>query len=164
MVRRLCGDNEISLLTSLRDSTVRDLELMIASVSATSVLNLSSLRMWPSVFSKPVRILLALWKWPSQTPSLCQEPGSIFVPSDLICSILQEIISYLFLIHFFQFFLSPFSVPANFFPLSHLIDLTLPHLAMNLCRGWIKESVSLCKLSQCVLLYLQTRWIRHSIA
>ena len=58
MVRTLSDDNEISLLTSLRDSTVRDLELMIASVSATSVLNLSSLGMWPSVFSKPVRILL----------------------------------------------------------------------------------------------------------
>ena len=45
MVRTLSDDNEISLLTSLRDSTVRDLELMIASVSATSVLNLSSLGM-----------------------------------------------------------------------------------------------------------------------
>ena len=45
MVRTSSDDNEISLLTSLRDSTVRDLELMIASVSATSVLNLSSLGM-----------------------------------------------------------------------------------------------------------------------
>ena len=45
MVRRLLGDNGISLLMSLRDSTVRGLELIIASVSATSVLNPSSLRL-----------------------------------------------------------------------------------------------------------------------
>ena len=43
MVRRLLGDNGISLLTSLRDSTVRGLELMIASVSATSVLKCSKI-------------------------------------------------------------------------------------------------------------------------
>ena len=45
MVRRWLGDNGISLLMSLRDSAVGDLELMIASVSATSVLNPSSLRL-----------------------------------------------------------------------------------------------------------------------
>ena len=45
MVRRLVDDNGISLLTALRDSTVRGLELMIASVSATSVLNPLSLRL-----------------------------------------------------------------------------------------------------------------------
>ena len=45
MVRRLLGDNGISLLTSLRDSSVKGLDLMIASISATGILNPSSLRL-----------------------------------------------------------------------------------------------------------------------
>ena len=97
------GDNGISLLLSLRDSTVRCLELMISSVSATSVLNPSSLRLWPWAISKAARILLALQIWHSQTPPICVAPDGflyhVIVP---ICSILQEIISYLLLIHFFQ--------------------------------------------------------------
>ena len=43
IVRRLFGDNEISLLMSFRDSTVSGLELIIASASAASFLNPLSL-------------------------------------------------------------------------------------------------------------------------
>ena len=39
-------------------------------------------------------------------------------------------------------FLILLSVPTKFVPLSGLIDLTLPCLAMNLHRAWIKESVT----------------------
>ena len=65
MVRRLLGENGISLLMSPRDSTVRGLDLMIAFVSDTSVLSPSSLSLWPWVFSKAARILLALQIWHS---------------------------------------------------------------------------------------------------
>ena len=75
MARRLLGDNIISLLTSLRDSTVRGLELMIAFVLATSVLNPSSLKLWPWVFNKAASILLAFGIWRSQTPLICEAAG-----------------------------------------------------------------------------------------
>ena len=75
MVRRFLGDNRISLLMSLRDSTFRGLELMIVSVSVTGDLNPSSLRLRPWVFSNAVRILLALQIWHSQTLPICEAPG-----------------------------------------------------------------------------------------
>ena len=102
MVRRLLGDNGISLLMSLRDSTVRGLELMIASVSATSVLNPSSLRLWPWVFSKATRIVLALRIWRSQTPPICEAPGGFLYHVIQSVPFCRRYVSYLFLIHFFQ--------------------------------------------------------------
>lgn len=53
IVRRLFGDNEISLLMSFRDSTVSGLEF----------------------FSSAAMILLALRIWLFQTPPICQAPG-----------------------------------------------------------------------------------------
>ena len=85
MVRRLLGDNGISLLMSLRDSTVRGLELMTASVSATSVLNPLSLRLWPWVFSKAARIPLALPILCSQTPPICEAQGGF------LCHVIQSV-------------------------------------------------------------------------
>ena len=75
MVKRLLADNGISPLMPLRDSTVRGLELMIASISAASVFSPSSLRLWPWFFSKAARILLALPIWCSHTPLICEAPG-----------------------------------------------------------------------------------------
>ena len=49
--------------------------------------------------------------------------------------------------------LSSLSVPTKFVPLSDLIDVTLPCLAMNLCRAWIKGSVSIIQVTSiCIAL------------
>ena len=146
-VRRLLGDNGVSLLMSLRDSTVRGLQLMIASVSATGVLNSLSLRLWPWVFSKPARILLALRIWHSQTPPICETPGGFLYHVIQSVPFCRRYVSYLFLIHFLQSLSKLLSVPTKFAPLSDLIDLTMPCLAINLHKVWIKESISIVQIS-----------------
>ena len=135
------------MLISLMDSTVRGLELMIASVSATSVLNPSSLRLWPWVFCKVARIFLALRIWPSQTPPICEAPGGFLYHVIQSVPFCRRYVSYLFLIHFLQSLSKLLSVPTKFAPLSDLIDLTMPCLAINLHKVWIKESISIVQIS-----------------
>ena len=48
---------------------------------------------------------------------------------------------------FLRAFLNLLLVTEKFVPLSDLIDLTLPRLAMNLHRTWIKESASIVQVT-----------------
>ena len=140
IVRRLLGENGLSLFESLMVSTVNSLKLMIR--SAINVLTDSTFKEWFWIFSNPSKIILADQIWHSHTPPTWEVQGGLLYHR--IQSAPFSCKKFLILLCFIS--LNPccdsFLAPTKFVPLSNQIKGTVPLLAINLSSAKIKESSS----------------------
>ena len=136
---RMCVGASGCVSSGSSDTNVRGLELMIDSTSQSRVVKESKSRRLPCSYSRPESTFLTERIRRSQTPPMLLAEGGLnnqTIPYlDSISLIRSWFISSK---HAF----SSLSAPVKLVPLSLLISLTRPRLAMNLLSAFMNASVS----------------------
>ena len=140
---RWLGESATSLLTSLMVSTTSGLELTMASTSVNRVFNDSSSKLLLWVLDNDAKIFLADLICLSHIPPMWLAMGGfLFQTIQSVFWLSMKCFIFLWSISL-KDFANSLSAPTKLFPLSQLMDLTLPLLTMKRLRVRMKESVSI---------------------